>query len=77
MRRLSAIWRCLFYGFLPTWVERPWKGRVHYQQYSDGTTKEPEYWISWWTHCKNNLGSAWQLVTFTEPEEDREFHGLD
>ena len=78
MLRFKAILRCVYHAFLPPFVERWQNGRVHYQQYKDGSEKEAQYRLSYLGHLRLNLWAVYVLAFHPAwlSEEDRAFHQL-
>lgn len=75
MKRLLAIWRCVWHGLMPPQIEELIYGRVHYM-------KEPRDWDRWvvcfFHHVEINMVDA-TLIAFAPhklSEEDRKFHEL-
>jgi hypothetical protein len=74
-RRMAAILRCLFYGFLPPPLEYLWRGYIHYAR--NQAWWRPEVVRRYVDHMIDNLRSAWVLLTQKElDEEARRFHRL-
>jgi hypothetical protein len=75
VRRGRAILRCLFYAFLPPFVECRWRGYVHYALGVHPWS--PEMAVRYLRHAWLNTAEAIKLVLFVpQSEEGRQFHQL-
>lgn len=63
--RCKAIFNCLWFGLLPSWV---YEKECHYKSHNDEGTD------TYWNHAKMNLRAAKYLILCQEHECTHEFH---